>query len=171
MKYGKELGLPIVFTSQIGYTEQLNLTPFFKKRQNKKQLESGYKKGRIEINKELKFYKDLLSKELQVLEKNSLRLRYLSFEKKGNYEISFKIQENEKYSNNGLINSHIDKAMPPNPEEFEFIVSDTADKKQMKDPLKFSGVAYDFDLRTRTLKFKDCERLDFEKIPKYGTSI
>ncbi|MGB0880982.1 MAG: DEAD/DEAH box helicase, partial [Polaribacter sp.] len=48
------------------------------------------------------------------------------------------------------------------------IVSETADKKQMNDPIKFSGVAYDFNTKTRVLKFKDCERLDFEKIPKNG---
>ncbi|WP_179019055.1 AAA domain-containing protein [Winogradskyella forsetii] len=168
LRYGKELGLPIVFTSQNVYNERFNLTPFFKKIQKEKQHESEYRKGKREITKELKFFKDLLTKEMQVLEKNSLRLRFVSFEKNGNYEISFKIQDNEKYSKNGLIFSHIDKATPPSPEDFEFIVSETADKKQMKDPMKFSGVAYDFDTKTRVLKFKDCERLDFEKIPKNG---
>lgn len=168
LRYGKELGLPIIFTSQNGYNEHFNLTPFFKKIQKEKQLESEYRKGKREITKELKFFKDLLTKEMQVLEKNSLRLRFVGFEKKGNYEISFKIQDNEKFSKNGLIFSHIDKATPPNPEDFEFIVSETADKKQMKDPMKFSGVAYDFNTKTRVLKFKDCERLDFEKIPKNG---
>lgn len=168
LRYGKELGLPIVFTYQNGYNEHFNLTPFFKKIQKEKQHESEYRKGKREITKELKFFKDLLNKEMQVLEKNSLRLRFLGFEKKGNYEISFKIQDNEKYSKNGLIFSHIDKATPPNPEDFEFIVSETADKKQMKDPMKFSGVAYDLNTKTRVLKFKDCERLDFEKIPKNG---
>lgn len=168
LRFGKELGLPIVFTSQSGYHKHFNLTPFLKRIQKEKQHEKEYKKGKREITKELKFFKDLLNKEMQVLEKNSLRLRFVNFEKKGNYEISFKIQENEKYSKNGLIFSHIDKATPPNPEDFEFIVSETADKKQMKEPMKFSGVAYDFDTKTRILKFKDCERLDFEKIPKNG---
>ncbi|SNR54374.1 Superfamily I DNA and/or RNA helicase [Maribacter sedimenticola] len=168
LRYGKELGLPIIFTSQSGYNEHFNLTPYLKKIQKEKQHESEYRKGKKEITKELKFFKDLLTKEIQVLEKNSLRLRFVSFEKKGNYEISFKIQDNEKYSKNGLIYSHIDKATPPSPEDFEFIVSETADKKQMKDPMKFSGVAYDFDTKTRVLRFKDCERLDFEKIPKNG---
>ena len=167
-KCGKELGLPIIFTLQSGYNDHFNLTPFFKKIQKEKQHEGGYQKGKKKITKELHFFKDLLTKEMQVLEKNSLRLRFVSFEKEGNYEISFKIQDNEKYSKNGLIFSHIDKATPPSPEDFEFILSETADKKQMKDPMKFTGVAYDFDTKTRILKFKDCERLDFEKIPKNG---
>jgi len=169
-RLGVELNLPINFIpySSFQYSEKFDLTPFFKKTQKEKQHESEYRKGKREISKELKFFKDLLNEELKVLEKNSLRLRYSSFEKKGNYEISFKIQENDKYSPNGLIFTHIDKATPPNPEDFEFIVSEKADKKQMKDPLKFSGVAYDFNTKTRILKFKDCERLDFDKIPKNG---
>lgn len=167
-KYGKKFNVPLSFTSQYHQIDYHNLTPFFKKIQKEKQHESEYRKGKREITKELKFFKDLLTKEMQVLEKNSLRLRFVSFEKKGNYEISFKIQDNKKYSKNGLIFSHIDKATPPSPEDFEFILSETADKKQMKDPMKFSGVAYDFNIKTRVLKFKDCERLDFEKIPKNG---
>lgn len=167
-RYGKKLGLPISFTSQNCYNEHFSLTPFFKKIQKEKQHEGEYRKGKREISKELKFFKDLLNKEMQVIEQNSLRLKFSSFEKKGNYEVSFKIQDNDKYSKNGLIFSHIDKATPPNPEEFEFIVSQTADKKQMKDPLKFSGIAYDFNTNSRILKFKDCERLNFNKIPKNG---
>lgn len=170
VKKGDTLNLPVNFLGNSGsyYSQKLNLTPFFKKIQKNKQHEGEYRKGKIEINKELVFFKELLEKELKVLEENSLRLRYDSFEKKGDFEIWFKIQENEKYSKNGHIFSHIDKATPPNPEEFEYILSQTADKKQMKEPLKFSGVAFDFNTKNRVFKFKDCERLDFDKIPKNG---
>ncbi|HPX76071.1 MAG TPA: AAA domain-containing protein [Bacteroidales bacterium] len=170
VKKGAILNLPVNFVDNLGFydIQKLNLTPFLKKIQKNKQQEGEYRKGKIEINKELFFFKELLEKELKVLEENSLRLRYDSFEKKGDFEIWFKIQENEKYSKNGHIFSHIDKATPPNPEEFEYILSQTADNKQMKEPLKFSGVAFDFNTKNRVLKFKDCERLDFEKIPKNG---
>ena len=167
-KYGKPLGLPLCYTTQLNCNESFNLTPFLKKVQKEKQHQSTYRAGKAEITKELAFYKDLLKKEMQVLEKNSLRLRFVGFKKKGNYEISFKIQESEKFSKNGIIYSHIDKATPPNPEDFEFVISETADKRQMKDPMKFTGVAYDFNTKTRVLRFRDCERLDFEKIPKSG---
>lgn len=166
-KYGVDIGLPLTF-AEPSYQPSFNLTTTLRKIQKNKQHEGEYRKGKIEINKELVFFKELLQKELKVLEENSLRLRYDSFEKKGNFEIWFKIQENEKYSKNGHIFSHIDKATPPNPEEFEYILSQTADKKQMKEPLKFSGVAFDFNTKSRVFKFKDCERLDFEKIPKNG---
>jgi superfamily I DNA and/or RNA helicase len=109
-----------------------------------------------------------LNKELEVLEKNSLRLRYISFEKRGEHGIHFKIDKNEKYSADGFIGSHIEQANPPNPKEFEYILSGTADKKKTKDPLRFSGIAYDFHYGIRILKFKDCEYLDFSKIPQSG---
>lgn len=167
---GLYLNIPVKFIpySSALYDEKFNLTPILQKIQKEKQHEGSYKSGKREISKELQFFKDLLNQELKVIEKNSLKLRFLSFDKKGNYGISFKIQENEKYSPNGFIFNHLDKATPPNPEEFEYIISETADKKQMKDPMRFSGIAFDFNTKERILKFKDCERLDFDKIPKNG---
>ncbi|MDG4716524.1 AAA domain-containing protein [Winogradskyella marincola] len=171
LKKGTTLGLPIVYTSQYSYGKHFNLTPFFKKIQKEKQHERDYRKGKREITKELKFFKDLVDKELDVIKKNSLRLRFVSFEKKGNHEISFKIQDNEKYSKNGLIYSHIDKAGnldKENKDPIQFIISDTVDEKKMKEPLLFSGVAYNFNNRSRVLRFRDCEGLTFNKIPKNG---
>ena len=94
-----------------------------------------------------------------------MRLAFQGFEKKNDYEVWFRIEENEKYSKNGFIYTHIDQSLPPHPEEFEYIVSETAGKKQMKKPLKFSGIAYDFDVAKRILKFKDCELIDFDMLP------
>lgn len=167
-KYGKRLAIPISFSTQSALNGQYNLTPFFKNIQKEKQQENNYRDGKKAVTKELKFYKDLLKKELEVLEKNALRLRYSSFEKKRNDEIWFKIQKNEKYSTVGFIHHHIEKATPPRAEEFEYILSVTADKRQRNKPLKITGVAYDFNAQNRMLKFRDCERLVFEKIPANG---
>lgn len=168
-KYGVKIGMPVRFAEGLYYGQScFNLSPFFKSLQQAKQHEGEYRKGKIEVNKTLSFFKKLLEKELQVLEEDSLRLRYESYEKKGQFEVWFKVLENEKYSNNGHVFSHIDKSTPPNPEEFEYILSQTTDKRQMKDPLKFSGVCYDFNDKTRVIKFKDCERVDFNKIPQRG---
>lgn len=167
-RFGRKLGLPVTFKTDCYLNEKFNLTSIFQKIQKEKQHEGSYKSGKRDISKELQFFKDLLKQELKVIDKNSLKLRFSSFDKKGDFGISFKIQENEKYSPNGFIFNHIDKATPPNPEEFEYIISETADKKQMKDPMRFSGIAYDFNTKERILKFKDCERLDFDEIPKNG---
>jgi superfamily I DNA and/or RNA helicase/tRNA A-37 threonylcarbamoyl transferase component Bud32 len=165
-KYAQKIGVPVKFDSR-SYTT-FNLTPTLKKILKEKDKEGSYRKGKQETNKELKFYKDLISKELEVIEKNSLRLVYTNFEKKSEDEVWFKVEDNEKYSNQGLIYNHIDQSLPPHPEEFEYIVSDTADKKQIKKPLKFSGIAYDFDAKLRIIKFKDCEKLSFDAIPSKG---
>lgn len=165
-KYAQKIGVPVKFDSY-SYTT-FNLTPILKKILKEKDKEGSYRKGKQETNKELKFYKDLISKELEVIEKNSLRLVYTNFEKKSEDEVWFKVEENEKYSNQGLIYNHIDQSLPPHPEEFEYILSETVDKKQIKKPLKFSGIAYDFDAKLRIIKFKDCENLSFDAIPSKG---
>ncbi len=165
-KYAQKIGVPVKFDSY-SYTT-FNLTATLKKILKEKEKEGSYRKGKQETNKELKFYKDLISKELEVIEENSLRLVYTSFEKKSEDEVWFKVADNEKYSKPGLIYSHIDQSLPPHPEEFEYILSETADKKQIKKPLKFSGIAYDFDANLRIIKFKDCENLSFDAIPSKG---
>jgi superfamily I DNA and/or RNA helicase len=167
IKYGQKLGLSIVFKQHI-YSESFDLTPHFRKVQIRKVTQKTYRGQQHKINIELNFYKNLLKKELEVLEKNSLRLRYVSFEKRGKNGICFKIAQNEKYSDNGFIGSHIEQANPPNPKEFEYILSGTADRKKVKNPIRFSGVAYDFHYGIRELRFKDCEHLDFNKIPSSG---
>jgi superfamily I DNA and/or RNA helicase len=169
IEYGHKLDLPIHF-KQNAYNENFDLTPYFRKVQTKKEIVKTYKGQQHKINVQLNFYKNLLNKELEVLEKNSLRLRYVSFEKHGKYGIHFKIAKNDKYSNNGFIGSHINEATPPSPKEFEYILSGTSDKKKMKNPIRFSGVAYDFYYGNdkRILRFKDCEHLDFNKIPQNG---
>jgi tRNA A-37 threonylcarbamoyl transferase component Bud32 len=165
-KNATKIGVPVKFDSY-SYTT-FNLTATLKKILKEKEKEGSYKKGKQEINKELKFYKDLIAKELEVIEKNSLRLVYTSFEKKSEDEVWFKVEDNEKYSKQGLIFDHIDQSLPPHPEEFEYILSETADKKQIKKPLKFSGIAYNFDTKLRIIKFKDCENLSFETLPSKG---
>ncbi len=92
--FAQKIGVPVKFDSY-SYTN-FNLTPLLRKQIKEKIKEGSYKKGKLETNKELKFYKDLITKELDVLEQNSLRLSFTSYEKKSDYEIWFKIEENEK---------------------------------------------------------------------------
>ncbi len=170
-KFGKTISFPCIYVYKTGYflgIEKFNLTHYFRNIQKEKQEETEYRKGKRNVYKELDFYKELLEKELEVLEKNSLRLRYTKFEKKSNIEISFFCAENEKYSQRDKILNHIDIVSSPKSEEYEYQLSKTADKKQMKEPVLFYGVPYDWDEKNRIIKFKDCENLDFDKIPVSG---
>ncbi len=169
-KYGQRLGLPFQYksASDVYGNEKFNLEPILKKIQREKQKEKSYKEGQREKFNELNFFKELLEKEKAVIEKNSLRVRYKKFQKESDHEISFKIENNEKFSRDGFIFNHIDKATPPTSEEFEYILSEKIDKRQQKKSYRFIGVAYDFDKDERILKFKDCENLQFDKIPANG---
>lgn len=171
-RYGRKLDFPIIFKQDAYPDDTFDLTPHFQKIQKQKQANHTHRGRSRKIKQQLGFYKDLLNKELEVLEKNSLRLRYVDFKTKGEYEIHFKIAKNEKYSTNPFISQHIEAANPPNPTEFEYILSPTADKKQIKrnNTFEFSGIPYDFDFEEdkRILKFKDCEKLKFDKIPRSG---
>lgn len=147
---------------------KLDLTEKLITIREEKQIDRGYQNGKRVVNSQLEFYKELLEKELKVLEKNSLRVKYSSFELKDKDKIWFTIQDNKKYSEDNYIADHINKATPPNPEEFEYTLSETADRKKNKKSDKFIGVAYDFNFESRVLKFKDCENLKFDDIPHNG---
>ncbi|EKB57570.1 AAA domain-containing protein [Bergeyella zoohelcum] len=191
---GIKLEVPVLFKYKPIYCDKyepiyyeknyFSLKPFFDKILKQKQAENSYRNIKKNIYKELDFYKELIEKELEIIHKNSLRLQYTDYKKINDYEIWFKIAKNEKYSDDSQVYTHIDKSMPPKPEEFEYILSSTADKKQIKkDTLKFLGTAYDFEkienqkeakkdsdsnLSGKILKFKDCEFIDSNKIPKNG---
>jgi len=170
-KFGKKLDFQINFiprTSSIYRIQTLDLTPYFRNILKQKNLEYDYRKGKQNINKELDFFTEILNKEKEVLEKNSLRLKYKKFEKKSAFDIWFFIEENPKYSQIDNVLNHIDIATDPRSDEIDYIVSPTADKKQMKEPVKFVGVAYDWDSKEKILKFKDCEHINFERIPSNG---
>lgn len=170
-RYGKKIGFEIDFINRDISSwdiQTFDLTLHFRNIQKEKQTENEYRKGKRNVYQELDFYKELLEKELEVLEKNSLRLRYTKFEKKNDIEISFFCAKNEKYSQRDKILNHIDIASSPKSEEYEYQLSKTADKKQMKEPVLFYGVPYDWNEKNRIIKFKDCENLDFDKIPANG---
>jgi len=148
--------------------EKFNLTPYFKNILKEKQAETEYRKGKQNVYNELDFYKELLEEELDVIEKNSLRIRYTRFENKNDYEISFYCANTDKYSQRDKILNHIDIASSPKSDEYEYQLSKTSNKKQTKEPVLFSGIPYDWDEKHRIIKFKDCENLDFDKIPTNG---
>lgn len=169
IKYGQKLPLGVAF--QNGYlSEGFDLTPIFKRWQKTKQREKESNRGKRAINTELKFYEELLKKEIEEIEKNALKLRYSKFEKRRNHEVWFYLVEDKekKYSQPHFIDQHIEQATPPHPLEFEYILSETADKSKTKSPPRFSAIAFQFDKKVRALKFKDCEYLDFDKIPQQG---
>lgn len=161
-RYGVKLGLPIKFDSAISLksSDQFDLGPELAKLANSNEKDTSYLSGKRSIKKELSFYKDLLNKEIEILNRNHFKLNYSSYQVIDDHELHLTINNNEKYSSNADIASHIDRATPPQPEEFQYNLSPKADLKQVKRPVSISGTVYDFDPKNRILKIKDIERLE-----------
>lgn len=167
-KYGKKLPLKFRFTNSHSYYQPANdLNGFFRKWFDEKSQEKTLRGSRKRMSENLAFYRELLEKEKEVIEKNSLRLEYSGFEVKGD-EVWFRIKENEKYSSIGFLKKHIEEGNSVDSEGFEYIVAANADRRQMKDPLIFSGKPYDFDSKDKVIKIKDCEYLKKDQIPNKG---
>lgn len=171
IKYGEKLSIPVSYTVEKIYREIFNLTTEFKKIQNQSEISSIYRKKHYSIKKELEFYEKLLNKEIETIQEKSIQLKYKKYIKKSDYEIWFHIEKNKKHNFLGTIKQHIDSSTPPRPVEYEYIVSNSTNKKQMKDPCYFTGISYSFIGSQMILKIKDCEKLDFEKLPKQGYLI
>lgn len=167
-KYGKKLPLRYRFINGHGnYLPVTDLNGFFRKWFDEKQLERTLRGSRKKMSEHLAIYRELLEKEKEVIEKNSLRLEYSGFEVKGD-EVWFRVKENEKYSSIGFLKKHIEEGNSVDSDGFEYIVAANADRRQLKDPLIFSGTPYDFDSKDKVIKIKDSEHLKKDQIPNRG---
>ncbi|MEY4906224.1 MAG: hypothetical protein RLZZ292_4039, partial [Bacteroidota bacterium] len=179
---GKKLPIPLEYTTH-DTRNNFSLTPIFQKWfDEKKQAQSLRTKQRA-VREELDFYKELLEKEIQVIEKNALKIQYTKFEVNQD-EITFfiKLSENEN-ANLGFIQRHIETGNAPNSEGILYMVSANANRKQIKNPIEFTGKPYDLqtpkkeddalentltDNDIRCLKIKDCEYLKTDSMPQSG---
>jgi superfamily I DNA and/or RNA helicase len=94
-------------------------------------------------------------------------------------EIWFKVKQQEKYSTIGHIQKHIEDGNAVDSEGCEYVLSATADRKQNKQAVEFSGKPYDLQEitgddktdktdKTYWIKIKDCEALKADSVPQSG---
>lgn len=165
----QKLPFRFTFTTSLTYNKA-DLTPYFKKWFEQKQVSVLVSKNRKAVREELNFYRELLEKEKEVIAKNSLKLQYSSYEVKGD-EIVFHIKENDKCSSIGYVLKHIEDGNDINSEGFEYVVSASGDRKQNKETVEFAGKPYEFHSKDGLFKIKDCERLKSDSIPQSGFLI
>ena len=165
-RVGKCLPLPYFYTNQ-SVSYKADMTPFFKKWQEAKLRQSSLRENRKAVRADLSFYKELLKKEIEVIETKSLRLRYHKYQIDGD-EIIFYIKPEEKISTIGKIQVHIEEGNAPDSEGFSYLISAVSQPKKKNDSIEFSGKPYDFDTDKNAIKIKDCERLDGSSIPNSG---
>jgi len=167
-KYSTEIGLHLSFIQDYR-SSGFNLAPCLNKLVCNKTEEKEYSRQRRVLLNDLKFYEDLLNKEMDVMESNSLRIHYKKFEKKGNGEIWFYCDINKKYSSEQQIEDHVFISVNPRvSNDFEYILNINALRTIEKKPCKFHGVAYNWMHDKNILKFRDCEGLIFDRIPSNG---
>lgn len=157
--------------------EDFDLTPYFKKWLIKKKSQYSLRQqGRV-IREELEFYRKLLDKELEVINKNSLRLKYSSWREDDDGDLVFIIEDNEKNSRDSFILNHIDNGNVVDSDGVGYILSANANRKQNKkdkkdDETQFSGKPYECEMnhetKLREFKIKDCEHLKKDQIPLKG---
>jgi len=171
--YGEKLPYKVKFNERYSY----DLTPYFKKWFSKKQNQYSLRMQGKHIKNELQFYRELLEKELEVISKNSLRLRYSQWKKDENDDLVFHIQDNEKNTDHSFLLKHIEDGNAVNSDGIEYIVLTNADKKQNKDNVQFVGKPYEYEEykdkdnnRFHLFKIKDCElkEKDILNMPKSG---
>lgn len=166
IKEGKKLPFKFVFT--VDYTQnKADLTSHFQKWFEQKKRQVSLREKRKAVRDELNFYRELLEKEKEVIEKNSLRLQYSNYEVRED-AIIFTIKPNEKSSSVGLVFKHIEDGNDVNSEGFEYVVSANSDRKQNKETVEFAGKPYEFHTNDLLFKIKDCERIKKESIPQSG---
>ncbi len=179
---GKKLSIPLQYV-EYQSNNNFSLTPIFQKWFDEKKQEQSLRTKQKAVRQELDFYKELLEQEIKVIEKNALRIQYTKFEINHD-EITFfiKLSENEN-ANLGFLQSHIETGNAPSSDGILYMVSANANRKQIKNPIEFTGKPY--DLKTpkkddddsenteaypniRCLKIKDCECLKPDSMPQSG---
>jgi superfamily I DNA and/or RNA helicase len=172
MREGKKLPFKVRFVENIA---GFDLTAYFQKWFNQKQTRDSLKRQGKAIRDELQFYRELLEKELNVINQNSLHLQYSKFEIKEDNTIVFHIKEREKNNSRDFILKHIDDGNAINSEGVEYIVSANADRKQNKEVVTFAGTPYEYEKyedkegnSVDLFMIKDYEHLKKDDIPNAG---
>lgn len=116
------------------------------------------------LKEKLEFYKELIDKEIDIIQKNSLKIQYSKFEVKGN-EVRFTWKENGKCTSRAGILKHIDEGNDVNADPIKYIVSSNGNIG--KEPTSFVGKPLELQ-RDNIFIIKDVEFFDKNKTPISG---
>jgi len=168
------------FPFKVKFTEDhsnFDFTPCFKKWFAKKQSQRSLRLQGRYIKSELQFYRELLEKELEIITKNALCLRYNELKKTDDGDLIFYVKKHEKNSDLSFLLSHIEDGNAVNSDGVEYTIQANADRKQNKDYVRLAGKPYDYEERRdkdntifHLFKIKDYELKgnDIQKMPPKG---
>lgn len=166
IRESKSLPVSYGYTTEITFNKA-DLTPYLQKWYDARYKRSSLRENRKEVRAQLSFYKDLLKKEKEIIELNSLRLRYHKYKIDGD-EIWFYVSSGGKFSDKGFITKHIEEGNAVNSEGISYLISSSGKSDSKNDTSEFGGKPYDFNEVEEILKIKDCEGLKKDDIPQSG---
>ncbi len=167
-KIKESKSLPISYEYTTGMRlNKADLTANLQRWYDAKYKQSSLRENRREVRAQLNFYKELLKKEKEIIELNSLRLRYHKYKIDGE-EIWFYVSSGEKFSDRGFIAKHIEEGNAVNSEGISYLISSTTKPNSKNETYEFSGKPYDFNEVENILKIKDYEGFKKDDIPQSG---
>ena len=166
------LDFKVIFTTDHPTSAEISKY-FYRWYQRKKRETKLLKRNREAIKDRLGFYKELVDKEIEVIQSHSLKLQYSSIEVVGN-EVHFILKENEKCTSRAGILKHIDDGNDVNADSVRYIVS--ANGNVGKESVLFVGTPMklkqiggkDKDEKQNCFIIKDVEHFDKDKMPISG---
>jgi hypothetical protein len=145
-----------------------DLTPVFQKWKHEAEARISLSKQQQGVREKLKFYKELVDRELKAIEDAAFRVRYTEVRQTSDHGIEFRLKEDPGFDPSFLA-EHLSAANSGNAEAFRYVASASGDIRQRNGSFDVVGRPYDFDQQERLLKITDCERLDMKRIPANGT--
>ena len=175
IKYENEFDFSVEFDDKRHCSDK-EIAIYFDRWYQKKVKASKISKRNREATKEkLDFYDKLLDKEIEVIQKHSLKIQYNNCVIDGN-EIHFYLVENEKCTSIAGINQHIDNGDDVNADPIRYVVSSNGEPG--KEPAFFYGTPMDLvdesndkNERIYCFKIKDFQHFDKDKVPMKGFLI
>jgi len=130
--------------------------------------ERTFQRKQKNIAKRLEFFKELIDKELAVIEESAFRVEYTEW-RENDGVIEFRLKRGEGFDEN-RVKEHIRVWNDRNAEEFPYIVSLSSKQATTrgKAELKGSGRPFDLELEQGWLRIKDHDFGDPERLPERG---
>jgi hypothetical protein len=148
----------------------VDLAPILGRLSVERERQRNLQKRMRDVGKRLDFYRELLEKELSVIEQNAFKAEYTAWREVDGI-ISFKLRLAAN-CDESCIKEHVLKGNAPDSEGFQYVLSNQGGRQKggNKGEPKLSGKPFDFDTDGDGgwLKIKDTYSPDMEKLPQRG---
>lgn len=149
-----------------GQSDQVDLTPLLRKWQQEAQAQRSLREKQKHLKSRLGFYKELIEKELEVIEKGAFRIKYSEVRRNGQ-DVEFKVVRGEGFDET-ILHRHLREANAPDAEAFQYVASVQGDPRDRDRNCDFNGRPYEYDRQHGWLSITDSEGLKMDRIPRKG---